>query len=455
MYIIKLLQLVAICVPFFGCAVSAHGGKLVVRGGILNADLSKTRGAALAKNGTLTSCEIALFGIDSGFVAANCFDFNDKKSLGLNEGTKYEVYLYDGSGISAPTIVPLDHANINIHLSYNAATYEYNMAVITFRSGVSEDSLTYISDFPFVKTQSSYVLRSINPGTKKWNVQNFVEMPDMEDADCPRWSGVYAKNDFVELCTSTMVSSKASETCPIPYSALYTTSQGVVGVLALYSHSVVFGTDACDGNARWLNYYSYLNKYIGFALYIVNRNFNVFNTSDITTTNQEAAVSLFISNEPDNIDFSGKLQVSGDSFARIAATDPSKYENPSLGAASTTATTATQSSSTPTDGARETTAPRDTGLSTGAKIGIGVAVPVVVLAVVAVLFYFMWFKKWRFNRTWNPNAEAIHIESIANDLATDIPHVRPPPPYFRAVAPEVEHSDTPAASEQIEYEDKK
>ncbi|KAJ1943275.1 hypothetical protein FBU59_002958, partial [Linderina macrospora] len=54
------------------------------------ADLNQFFGGVLVKNGTQTSCQLALVNNQAGLVAANCLDYIGNS---VNNATKYEVYV--------------------------------------------------------------------------------------------------------------------------------------------------------------------------------------------------------------------------------------------------------------------------------------------------------------------------------------------------------------------------
>ncbi|KAJ1820243.1 hypothetical protein LPJ75_000987, partial [Coemansia sp. RSA 2598] len=200
---------------------------------------------------------------------------------------------------------PLDMSDVHFHPGYDAATLEYNIAVIKFNKGASDDYTSYISGPYFEIEHSSYVLRSVDEETGKWKIPNNVEF-QREDQDCPSWSGIYAKNDRVLLCTSLVQSPDDTKTgCPNPYSAIYSMTNGKIGIVGLYSHSVIFGDSTCGESVKWLSYYTYLFRYAGFAVGVLDRTIYSFDFGgEYSTTTSDT--NMFIVNKPADINMSAQ-----------------------------------------------------------------------------------------------------------------------------------------------------
>ncbi|KAJ1882743.1 hypothetical protein H4R99_001154 [Coemansia sp. RSA 1722] len=385
---------------------------LLRRNGITTPNLLSINGAVLSKNGVATSCEIALLGISAGFVSANCFV---QKEI---DKAEYGVLFYNVSNSAKPISFAVDKSDIHIHPGYDATTFNYNIAVIEFNKGANDNGKTFITKRLFSLPNSAYILRSVDPEEDVWKIPYNVEF-ESEDKECPYWSGVYAKNDAVLLCTALIVSPNVTKTgCPVPYSAIYSTSGGNVGILALYSHSVIFGNDTCGDSLQWLNYYTYLYHYDGFAYSVLNSTIHLFDINGESSTNT-SDTSLFMENTPAVINFNGKLLTGGNMFGRTAPAEPSQSTN------EPSPTSVLDNSENASDAQ---------GLSTGAKIAIGVAVPVVSISliVLSILSWLRW-KRYRQEKSWDPHAEATNINEIANQLAADVDNIRPPPPYLHSV----------------------
>ncbi|KAJ2234895.1 hypothetical protein H4R99_003061 [Coemansia sp. RSA 1722] len=382
----------------------------VKRAGVSTAILLKLKGAVLVKDDKETSCEIALIGENAGLVSANCFDSEETAD------TKYGVLFYNADKDTKPVSYDLDKEDIHIHPGYNSKTLAYNIAVIEFNKNIQSDYKSYIAHFPFFPSGTSYTLRSVNNNTGDWNIPNVQEF-QTENPECPKWSGVYATNDYVQLCTGYGVSAQISGTeCFNPYSAIYSMSGGNVGVLALYSHSVIFGNNTCGESEKWLNYYTYLFNFEGFAVSVLNRTIFTFNSDGESSTNT-SDTNMFIKEKPADIDLSGKIQIGGNIFGRKASTQPSQSED----------------SPSPTSVSENPENPDNSqGLSSSTKIAIGVVVPSVSLSLIVLsIFLWRWWKRYQQKKSWDPHAENTNINEIAHQLAADTDNDRPPPPYFR------------------------
>ncbi|KAJ2234943.1 hypothetical protein H4R99_001153 [Coemansia sp. RSA 1722] len=389
---------------------------LVKRAGVSTAILLKIKGAVLVKDGKETSCEIALIGEDAGLVSANCFGSEETTD------TKYGVLFYNADKDTKPVSYDLDKEDIHIHPGYDSKTLAYNIAVIEFNKNIQSDYKSYIANLSFIPSGTSYTLRSVNNNTGDWNIPNVQEF-QTENPECPKWSGVYATNDYVQLCTGYGVSAQISGTeCPNPYSAIYSMSDGNVGVLALYSHSVIFGNNTCGGSAKWLNYYTYLFNFEGFAVSVLNRTIFTFNSDGESSTNT-SDTNMFIKEKPADIDLSGKVQIGGNIFGRTASTQPSQPSQPSQPEDSPSPTSVSENPENPNN---------SQGLSSSTKIAIGVVVPSVSLSLIVLsIFLWRWWKRYQQKKSWDPHAENTNINEIAHQLAADTDNDRPPPPYFR------------------------
>ncbi|KAJ2858472.1 hypothetical protein J3B02_000222 [Coemansia erecta] len=417
--------------------MAAVGAGLVRRDGLTTPNILSVNGAILSKNGAQTSCEIALLGINAGFVAANCFEFE-----GSSNNVEYGVLFYDAKNSSSPISYPLDLDDVRIHPGYDNVTLEYNIAVIKFNKDATDDYTSYITTRNFDLDKSSYVLRSVDTDMDVWKVPNSVEFGN-EDGDCKYYSGVYARNDDVLLCTSKLVSPNITGAeCSNPYSAIYSMYNEKVGILGLCSHSIIFGNSTCGDSVEWRSFYTYLFRFTGFAVKVLNRTIHTFTFHDESSTNT-SDTSMFIQNKPAYVDMKNKTQIGGDVFGRKEDVKPSQSTEPSQNTETTSPTSTPESANTLQ------------GLSKDAKIAIGVSVPVgCLLLIVLSVFVWRWWKKNQRDKSWDPHGENTNINEIANNLVADISNTRPPPPYFRTAT---EHQDevevaesTPAKLENMD-----
>ncbi|KAJ2726083.1 hypothetical protein GGI07_000866 [Coemansia sp. Benny D115] len=217
-------------------------------------DVSQLKAAILFKNNTRTTCEVALVTAKAGMVSANCLDFDNTGKL--DTSTAYKVYIYDGPGTSTPIISTLDIADIHVHPSYNQDSLVYNIAVIQFNKDTADNFEQLLVSSYTVPEKSTFVLRSFNTIENKWNNFTSTTMPE-ENSDCDNYSGIYATNDAALLCTSATAPAAYKSTCDLPYGSLYMKDGDYVGIVALYSHSVILGEDVCtsDGTPQWRNHH--------------------------------------------------------------------------------------------------------------------------------------------------------------------------------------------------------
>ncbi|KAJ2377792.1 hypothetical protein IW150_001182, partial [Coemansia sp. RSA 2607] len=305
----------------------------------------------------------------------------------------------------------LDISNIHVHPNYDPSTLEYNIAVIEFNKESSDTYTPYIAASPFYLENSSYVFRSVDKFSNKWNVPIVYGMPG-EDGDCANYSGVYAANDLVLLCTTSVATQSYDGTCKLPSASLYCLNDNNLGIVGLFSHSVLLGKNPCDNGTKWYNYYSYLYHFDSFAASVLNHSINVFKLGTGTYTDDASGVLEYITNKPAYINMDGKLQIGGDMYSRV-----DEYK-------SAVVSQIPEPNKTSSNG----------GLSRSAKIIIGVVVPVSVI--LGGIFAFLIYRWWRIRKqekTWNPNAESLSYYDRVNELGGANEAV--PPPYFRTVDP--------------------
>ncbi|KAJ2601295.1 hypothetical protein H4R99_003063, partial [Coemansia sp. RSA 1722] len=129
-------------------------------------------------------------------------------------------------------------------------------------------------------------------------------------AICNDEDGLYRANPHRMSCNNATFSSY-NNTCAIPNSALYTIQGGNVALVALYSHSIILGTDMCS--STWINIYNYVQYYISFIEDVLNR------PIDIIYKNKPANTSIAIFGDlqlstPEYVNMTGKLVVGGNLY---------------------------------------------------------------------------------------------------------------------------------------------
>ncbi|KAJ2786052.1 hypothetical protein GGI15_001719 [Coemansia interrupta] len=356
-----------------------------------------------------------LLSLKAGYVSANCLEFNSDKTL--SKSTVYSVAVYIGNTNNSNSdilIHQLDISDIHVHPNYDSSTLEYNIAVIEFNKDSTDTYKPYIAASPFLLGNSSYVFRSVDESSDKWSVPISYGMPG-EDGDCASYSGVYAANDLILLCTTSVATQSYNGTCKLPSGSLYSLLGNDIGVVGLFSHSVLLGDNPCDNSTKWYNYYSYLYHFDSFAASVLNRSIDVFQLGVGTYTDDDSGNLEYITNNPAYVNMDGKLQIGGDMYTRLA-----EY-------------TSAVASQTPV-------ADSNNGLSRSAKIIIGVVIPVgVIIAAIGVFLFYRWWKFRKQDKAWDPNTESLSYYERANELGGAGEAV--PPPYFRTVDPALAISD--------------
>ncbi|KAJ1740460.1 hypothetical protein LPJ79_004043 [Coemansia sp. RSA 1821] len=369
--------------------------------------------------------------LKSGLVPANCLEFSD--GLSLDQATEYEVYVTSGIENLFPKSFKLELDDIHVHPDYDPSSLAYNMAVIEFNKNTTSTYEAYIFKGVFYSSNSSLVRRSYDHNVGIWNTPVTLQLPRNED-DCAAWNGVYRVTD-VYACNSAVTTSLFDKSCAMPFGTLYNKEGGRIGVQALYSSSVIFSDDKCSSSNRWLNYYEYLEEYISFAAYVLNRPIKVTNSSGLYEV-QPSEILKFIQNEPESIDYSGKTLIGGDIFAARG-----EFYGPLIEPTSEFLSVPQETSSdfesslseSPVDDSLDDSLD-SSGLTRSQILAITITIPLVAICIAAAagLYYYRRFKnKHSRNQDgddddWDPYAERLNIRELANEIRGIGDPIQPP-----------------------------
>ncbi|KAI8318204.1 hypothetical protein GQ54DRAFT_300671 [Martensiomyces pterosporus] len=237
--------------------------------GFTRADLANYRGAVLIVNAVQTSCEVALIDGSSGFVAANCLDFSGGQ---LNTESLHKVYT-DKNNLDAATAYPIE--SIHIHPAFNLTTLANNIALVEFNTKRPDDWKSPIAVDRRSWTDLVYVQRSLHNVKKMtWNPPTIQEHKIQVEAGCRNSSNLFNANPNDYLCGSWTAKQPFNKTCAIPFSSVYGQSGNDMGIAALFSHSVIYGNNACTSKPQF-SYFLVLANYIGWADNILGRDVSV------------------------------------------------------------------------------------------------------------------------------------------------------------------------------------
>ncbi|KAJ2786048.1 hypothetical protein GGI15_001715 [Coemansia interrupta] len=385
-------------------------------------------------------------GLSAGLVSANCFDFTD--DITLNTTTEYEVYLYSGIEGSTPEVHSVDQDDIHIYASFRLSTLMYNVAVIEFNKESTSTVKTYLMGDSYRVGDSTYIQRTVDEDKGTWNAPYTLHQDNDPTDLCNKTDGLFQTNSFYLACSTNTFSSAHDGSCAMPYSALYTEIDNELVLIALYSHSVLIGTDMCKDTL--VSYYTYTMHYVMIAANILKRPVDLIRlhsgiSNSTTFPNNEHRVS-----PPNTVDMTGKKRIGGNLYEKQVAI-PSTTE---------TEISSTESS-TPTNHSEESTS---SGMSNTSKAIIGAVVPssAIVVAIIAILGYRYWKKKHTL-KSWKPHEEQLHMREpheeqlhmreVANDLVAD-EVVRPPqlrpPPYAATLDTPANNGSEPAAAAAAE-----
>ncbi|KAJ2712638.1 hypothetical protein H4R19_002652 [Coemansia spiralis] len=373
------------------------------------------KGAVLFKNGYQTSCEIAVLGKTSGFIAANCFDYTSKNIL--DPATSYSVFFDDSASGTVVRQAALEFKDIHTHPNYDPVTLANNIAIVEFNTGVTDQYDSLIVTNSDLADPETYVRRTLANVVNRWAVAKVHDQTGA-GSGCDAGSELYRNNRGWISCTDSSVQSFNYTSCRAPYGTVYATFGTNSMLSAIYSHSVIYGSGTCDGNAQWVSYYTRLNPYTGFAFNILKRPIIVFNGTQTLNYTRDAIQSM-IGAGVSRMD--GAVTVGGDIYAlqRDAKEDPSTHE----GEGSDSSHGANTVDSSLLGGGGDSG-----GLSRAQKIVIGVVVPVgVLLAVIGGALLFNIWKAKRQDHAWDPHLQSAELQNVAWDLGGGDTVITPPP----------------------------
>ncbi|KAJ1735805.1 hypothetical protein LPJ61_000354 [Coemansia biformis] len=211
------------------------------------------KGAILVKNGSPTTCELALNSEKVAFVAAACLDYKPNSNI-VDSSARYQVMLtYDGKknrGI-------IDVNSAIAHPKYNPRTFANNVAILNLEPGNQGQWRNYIAANPKDWQSLFYVDRKVTT-SGVWAAPQIIQSSATGSPQCASASSLYAANSVDFLCTSQTVNKGG---CSAPYGGVYGVRDPDLAVAALYSHSVIVGGDLCSSTQIY-NYYTVLSNYL-------------------------------------------------------------------------------------------------------------------------------------------------------------------------------------------------
>ncbi|KAJ1787247.1 hypothetical protein LPJ59_005769 [Coemansia sp. RSA 2399] len=240
----------------------------------------------------------------------------------------------------------------------------------------------------------------------------------------------------------------------MPYGLVYSwnTTDSTIVMSNLYSHSVVYGSSLCGGSTQALHYYTALWTYLGFAYGVLGSPISIYWEGVLGTWIYKNSNAM---NPPGDTSVSGAMIVGGDlyqveedmvddsSASSEVESEPGSESGsePIPGSESESdpelksATASDESSQQPT----QSSTGRDSGsgLSKGAKVAIGVAVPMgaIIIAIGVVILIHIWKTKQQ-DKAWDPSAQALDLQEVALEMTVNDQYLIPPP-YGREYVTEI------------------
>ncbi|KAJ2083957.1 hypothetical protein H4R24_000400 [Coemansia sp. RSA 988] len=235
-------------------------------------DVTRFQGAVLLVDGKQTSCESVVLDSRAGFVAASCLKYGSDKTVDTN--AKYEIIMKGGSGNTASNRYTV--STIDVHPKYDPNTYINNLAVIQFNTKDTSSWKNSIATNPKEWNNEFFIRRTLSDvSSMAWN--NILAYVGSETPDyCQKASKVYSANTGDFLCNYASTLSIHNSKCKVPYGVVFAAVQpSDVNMVAIYSHSAVYGDSMCSQD-RKLHYYTLLRNYIGWVADVLHRPVGAF-----------------------------------------------------------------------------------------------------------------------------------------------------------------------------------
>ncbi|ORX73331.1 hypothetical protein DL89DRAFT_255431 [Linderina pennispora] len=207
---------------------------------------------------------------------------------------------------------------------------------------------------------------------------------------CADASPMFATNTGDYWCNSLKMDAVGGTNCSMPFGTAYGSVNNTLAMVALYSHSAVYGDDFCGGSDQF-HYYTLLANYTAFASGVLERPISVFSGKANPLVTRSPVYSVYV---PRYHSVEGVNVIGGNQFVRQGSTSTSTSTSPS-----------TFTDSTPTIQASQENQKVNGKLTKSEIIGLAVGVPVAsVVLVVAFIFLYRWWKKRHtFEAQWEPD----------------------------------------------------
>ncbi|KAJ2881163.1 hypothetical protein H4R27_004262 [Coemansia aciculifera] len=220
------------------------------------------RGAQLLISSTATSCELGVIDSSAVFVAASCLALT---SSGREDNSIDYIVAIHGIGGSGNGRFSVE--SIILHPQYNPTTLANNIAILKFKK---TSPIAWYQPIGYDRqgwNDVYYSSRTLsNPRTPSFNSPSITSIGGTDDG-CNTASNLYSANKDIMLCVTKTTTSSVNGKCQLPYGAAWGVYQpDDVAIGALYSHSVVYGSNNLCGNPpRQYHYYLMLQPFTAWA----------------------------------------------------------------------------------------------------------------------------------------------------------------------------------------------
>ncbi|KAJ2303280.1 serine-type endopeptidase activity protein [Coemansia sp. Cherry 401B] len=372
------------------------------------------KGAVLVKNGSPTTCELALVSNKLAFVAANCLDYQPNSNI-LDTSSTYQVVVSDGGTGNVGTFKV---ASTQAHPKYNPGTFANNVAIMRFDGGDDVQWKNYIAANPSDWKNEFYVQRTYSGNT--WAMPQVQQSSGAAPSECSAASPIYAANTVDFMCTDKFTTSAKNGTnCPMPFGTVYGVDDPDLAVAALYSHSVVVGDSLCGSTAVY-SYYTVLSNFLewggavaGSTIYLYTADMSYVNNNDPNYTMKDPTGDATISGLLIGGDLNSNQGVPVGPSSSSSVDEPTSTSAPSIASASA----AEEPSSSP-----EATTEEPKKKSNLTTILIIVAAVILLLAIIGYLLYRKFKKRptpTNMTTQYNNHNYAVGNQDYAPEYADD------------------------------------
>ncbi|KAJ2451932.1 hypothetical protein EV183_003286 [Coemansia sp. RSA 2336] len=387
-------------------------------------EIGMMKGGVLAKNGKVTSCELAVIDNKAAVVAASCLDYSSGTTL--DDEAKYVAYLDRGNdGVQGAYLVD----SIKVHPKFNPENYVNNLAILQFNKDskvTMQNSIAPVGP-GYSWNETAFVRVTLN-NTNMENMKfDYRENNNGNDNACSELSGMYAVNMDDMMCTQHLMPSVFdSHACDVPMGTSYGYAHNENAyIIGIYSYTAIYQGDTLCKNSEQRSYYTALYNYLGFIHKTLDRDVKIDSSFfDKNITDFKSDYSMIDRDFSDETDksatiVSGNFYGKDDSSISTSSGDASESSDSSSASDSTGDDSESQDdlhSGSSDDAISKEEQKSSGGLSNTQVVIIAVCVPIGVVLIALILLFIFWRRYQRRKHGIDPVEQTGYQEAIEADI---------------------------------------